>query len=160
MLETGSSTAGNLARVRERIARAAARAGRRPEEVTIVAVTKTHPSDTILAAYDAGLRHFGENRVQEFENKLPSLTNFKATWHLIGHLQSNKSARAARLFDRIDSMDSLALAQRLDAAAAAEDKQLSVLIEVNLSNETTKSGVSETELPALAESVATFPHLH
>jgi PLP dependent protein len=159
MADTSSPIAANLAQIRERISRAAQHAGRRPEEITIVAVTKTHSAETILAAYQAGLRHFGENRVQEFENKAPALTNCTATWHLIGHLQSNKAARAARLFNRIDSVDSLALAQRLDAAAAAENKKLGVLIEVHLSDETTKSGVSEADLPALAESVATFPNL-
>ena len=159
MSESNSTIAANLARIRERIARAAERGGRRAEEVTIVAVTKTHPAETIFAAYDAGLRHFGENRVQEFESKLPALSNLKATWHLIGHLQSNKAARAARLFDRVDSVDSLALAQRLDAAAASENKKLGVLIEVHLSNETTKSGVSEAELPTLAESIVSFPNL-
>jgi pyridoxal phosphate enzyme (YggS family) len=160
MADPGSTITENLARIRERVARAAQRAGRRPEEITIVAVTKTHPADAIIAGYDAGLRHFGENRVQELEGKLSALANLKVTWHLIGHLQSNKTARAARLFDRIDSLDSLALAQRLDAAAAAENKKLGVLIEVHLSDETTKSGVSEAELPALAESIATFPYLH
>ncbi|HEY0702558.1 MAG TPA: YggS family pyridoxal phosphate-dependent enzyme [Candidatus Acidoferrales bacterium] len=159
MGEALSMLAANLAQIKERVARAAQRAGRRAEEITIVAVTKTHPAETILAAYEAGLRHFGENRVQEFEGKVPSLAKLEATWHLIGHLQSNKSARAARLFNRIDSVDSLTLAQRLDAAAAAENKKLGVLIEVHLSDETTKSGVSEAELPELAESVATFPNL-
>jgi PLP dependent protein len=159
MTEAASTIAANLAQIRERIARAAQRAGRRPEEITIVAVTKTHPAETILAAYEAGLRHFGENRVQEFEGKTSALANLSATWHLIGHLQSNKAARAARLFNRVDSVDSLALAQRLDAAAAAENKQLGVLLEVHLSDEATKSGVSEADLPALAESVSTFPNL-
>ena len=159
MTEAASTIAANLAQIRERIARAAQRAGRRAEEIAIVAVTKTHPAETILAGYEAGLRHFGENRVQEFEGKTSALMNLSATWHLIGHLQSNKAARAARLFNRIDSVDSLALAQRLDAAAAAENKQLGVLIEVHLSDETTKSGVAEAELPALAESVSTFPNL-
>lgn len=159
MTEAASTIAANLAQIRERIARAAQRAGRRAEEITIIAVTKTHPAETILAAYEAGLRHFGENRVQEFEGKTSALTSLSATWHLIGHLQSNKAARAARLFNRVDSVDSLALAQRLDAAAAAENKQLGVLLEVHLSGEATKSGVAEAELPALAESVATFPHL-
>jgi len=159
MADASSTIAANLARIRERIARAAQHAGRRAEEITIVAVTKTHPAETILAAYRAGLRHFGENRVQEFESKTPALTNLTASWHLIGHLQSNKAARAARLFNRIDSVHSLPLAQRLDAAAAAENKQLGVLIEVHLSDEATKSGVSEADLPALAESVSTFPNL-
>jgi PLP dependent protein len=160
MAEAVPTIAENLARIRERIACAAERAGRRAEEVTIVAVTKTHPASTIIEAFDARLRHFGENRVQEFENKVSSISNLDAIWHLIGHLQSNKAARAARLFDRVDSVDSLALAQRLGAAAAAENKTLGVLIEVHLGNETTKSGVSEAELRAVAESVATFPHLH
>jgi len=159
MADATSSIAANLAQIRERVARAAQRSGRRAEEITIVAVTKTHPSETIIAAYEAGLRHFGENRVQEFEGKTPALAKLTATWHLIGHLQSNKAARAARLFNRIDSVDSLALAQRLDAAAAAENKKLGVLIEVHLSGEATKSGVAEAELLVLAESVATFPHL-
>jgi PLP dependent protein len=159
MPESDSSISANLARIRERVARSAERAGRRAEEITIVAVTKTHPVDAILAAYEAGLRHFGENRVQEFENKVPALANLQATWHLIGHLQSNKAARAARLFNRVDSVDSLALARRVDAAAATENKRLGVLIEVHLSDEATKSGVSEAELPALAESIATFPNL-
>ena len=159
MADASSTIAANLARIRERIARAAQHAGRRAEEITIVAVTKTHPAETILAAYQAGLRHFGENRVQEFESKTPALTNLTASWHLIGHLQSNKAARAARLFNRIDSVHSLPLAPRLDAAAAAENKKLGVLIEVHLSDETTKSGVSEADLPALAESVSTFPNL-
>jgi PLP dependent protein len=159
MPESDSSISANLARIRERVARSAERAGRRAEEITIVAVTKTHPVDAILAAYEAGLRHFGENRVQEFENKVPALANLQATWHLIGHLQSNKAARAARLFNRVDSVDSLALAQRVDAAAATENKRLGVLIEVHLSDEATKSGISEAELPALAESIATFPNL-
>src|SRR5271156_2524151 len=136
MPESDSSIAGNLARIRERIASSAERAGRRAEEITIVAVTKTHSAGAILAAYEAGLRHFGENRVQEFESKVPALANLQATWHLIGHLQSNKAARAARLFNRVDSVDSLALAQRLDAAAATENKRLGVLIEVHLSDET------------------------
>jgi pyridoxal phosphate enzyme (YggS family) len=160
MADAASIVTANLTRIRERISRSAERAGRRAEEISIVAVSKTHPADTIVLAHDLGLRHFGENRVQEFESKMPAIANLDATWHLIGHLQSNKAARAARLFDRIDSVDSLALAQRLDAAAAAENKQLGVLIEVHLSNEATKSGASEAELPALAESIATFPHLH
>jgi PLP dependent protein len=103
-----SSIAANLERVSERVARAAERAGRSPKEVTIVAVSKTFPPPTIRAAYDAGLRHFGENRIQEFEAK--QATQFvlaDAVWHFIGHLQSNKAHRAVHLFDRIDSIDSI-----------------------------------------------------
>ena len=153
-----SAIVANLARVRERIARAAERAGRRAEDVTLVAVSKTFPAEAIRAAYDAGLRHFGENRVQEWESKRPLLTDLDATWHLIGHLQSNKARRAAYLFHRVDSVDDLALAKKLDAAAAAEGKRLPVLIEVHLSGEESKSGAAESDLPALAASVAPFAH--
>jgi len=141
----------NLERVRERMAHAAERAGRRAEEITLVAVSKTFSADAIRAAYEAGLRAFGENRVQEFESKQPKLGDLAdATWHLIGHLQSNKARRAVHLFHRIDSIDSLALAQKLDSAAAAESKRLPVLIEVHVGGETTKSGVAEENLAALA----------
>jgi PLP dependent protein len=149
----------NLDRVHDRIAGAAKRAGRSPGEVTLVAVSKTFPADAIRAAYEAGARHFGENRVQEWESKQRALTDLDATWHLIGHLQSNKARRAAYLFRRIDSLDDLALAKRLDAAAAAEGKNLPVLVEVHLGHEATKSGVAETDLAALAESVAPFAHI-
>ena len=108
----------NLGRIRERVARGAGRAGRRVEDVTIVAVSKTFPFEAIRAGYEAGLRHFGENRVQEWESKRARVADLEATWHLIGHLQSNKARRAAGLFDRVDSVDSLGLAQKLDAAVA------------------------------------------
>ena len=151
---------GNLERVRERIARAAERAGRRAEGITLLAVSKTFSADTIRAAYEAGLRSFGENRVQELEAKQPKLADLTdTTWHLIGHLQSNKVRRAAHLFHHVDSIDSLAVAQKLDSAAAAERKQLPVLIEVRLGGEETKSGVTERDLPALADSVERLPHL-
>jgi pyridoxal phosphate enzyme (YggS family) len=141
------------------MARAAEHTGRRADEVTLVAVSKTIPAEAIRAAYDAGLREFGENRVQEFEAKQPKIADLNATWHLIGHLQSNKSRRAAQLFDRVDSVDSLALAQKLDSAAAEYGKCLPVLIEVHLSGEATKSGVAETELSALAEDLSALTHL-
>lgn len=153
-----SEIAANIALVRERIARAAERAGRRVEDVTLVAVSKTFPAEAIRAAYDAGLRHFGENRVQEWESKRPLLADLDATWHLIGNLQSNKVRRAAYLFHRVDSVDDLALAKKLDAAAAAEGKRLPALIEVHLGEETTKSGAAESDLPTLASSVAPFGH--
>jgi PLP dependent protein len=158
-----SEIAGNLERVRERMARAAGRAGRRVEDVTVVAVSKTFPFEAIRAAYDAGLRHFGENRVQEWESKQPRVADLDATWHLIGHLQSNKARRAASLFDRVDSVDSLALAQKLDAAAAESGSEnggrIQVLIEVRLGDETTKSGVTEADLATLAEGVAGLGNL-
>lgn len=158
-MTTPNEIAANLGRVHERIAKAAKRAGRSPDEITLVAVSKTFPAEAIRAAYKAGARHFGENRVQEWESKQPVLRDLDAIWHLIGHLQSNKARRAAYLFRRIDSVDDLALAKKLDAAAAAEGKNLPVLIEVNLGDESTKSGVIEAGLSALAESVAPFAHL-
>jgi PLP dependent protein len=154
-----SAIAANLERVRERIARAAAQAGRRAEEITLVAVSKTFPAGAIRAAYEAGLRHFGENRVQEFEAKQAALADLDATWHFIGRLQSNKARRAAHLFGRIDSLDSLSLALKLDAAAAAEQKRLPVLIEVHMGGEATKGGAAEADLPALATGVVALPHL-
>ncbi len=154
----------NLERIRERVERAAGRAGRRAEEITLVAVSKTFPADAIRDAFDAGLRHFGENRVQEWESKRPLLSNLGATWHLIGHLQSNKAARAAHLFHTVDSVDSLALAQKLDRARSVPGERsvperLRILIEVRLAPEETKSGASEAELPALAEGVLALPRL-
>lgn len=114
------SIADNLAGIRDRIARAASNSGRRAEDIAIVAVSKTFPAEAIRAAHQLGLRHFGENRVQEWEGKRKELAGVEATWHLIGHLQSNKARRAAGLFGRVDSVDHLGLAQKLDAAAAAE----------------------------------------
>ncbi len=154
-----SSLAANLDRIREQIARAAERAGRRADEITLVAVSKTFPADRIRAAFEAGLRHFGENRVQEFESKQPALAAFDATWHMIGHLQTNKSRRAAHLFDRVDSVDDLSLAQKLDSAGAIEGKRIPILIEVRLSDEAAKSGVAESDLPTLAEAIAPLAHL-
>ena len=149
----------NVERVRESMARAAERAARRAEEVTLVAVSKTFPAESIRAAFEAGVRHFGENRVQEWEAKQPQVADLAATWHLIGHLQSNKARRAAHLFHRVDSVDSLPLAQKLDAAASVEGKRLPVLIEVHMGGEATKSGAAESELVPLAEGVAALAHL-
>jgi pyridoxal phosphate enzyme (YggS family) len=158
-LSEASTIAANVERVRERIARAAERAGRSAGDITIVAASKTFPAEAIRAAYDAGLRHFGENRVQEFEGKRAKLGDLDATWHLIGHLQSNKAKRAVQLFDRVDSVDRLSLAQKLGSAAAAEGKVLPVLIEVHLGGEETKTGVEEADLAALAAGVAALAHL-
>ncbi len=151
--------AANLKLVHERIAQAAARARRDASGISVVAVGKTFPADAIRAAYDAGLRHFGENRVQEFEAKREKLRDLDATWHFIGHLQSNKAHRAVRLFDRLDCVDTAAIAKRIDPAAASEGKRIPVLIEVHLGSEATKSGVGESDLPALAEKIVALPHL-
>src|ERR1700704_2813461 len=140
---TQSSVRENLLRIQERIASAAARAKRRTEEITLIGVSKTHPASAIREAFQAGVRHFGENRVQEWEGKRAGTEGLAATWHLIGHLQSNKAVRAAKLFHSIDSVDDLALAQRLDRARAEAGitGTLRVLIEVRVAPEETKSGV-------------------
>jgi pyridoxal phosphate enzyme (YggS family) len=146
----------NLREIQERIGRAAARAGRRAEDVVLIGVSKTHPASAIREAYEAGIRHFGENRVQEWEGKRAGTEGLAATWHLIGHLQSNKAARAARLFHSVDSVDDLAIAQRLDRARAEAGitGKLRVLIEVHIAPEATKSGAEISELPDLAEKTA------
>jgi pyridoxal phosphate enzyme (YggS family) len=162
MGEPSSTIAENLHRVRERIARAAARAGRRAHEIALVAVSKTQSADAIRAAYEAGVREFGENRVQEWESKRAVLSDLvDARWHLIGHLQSNKARRAAQVFDYVDSLDSAALAQKLDAAMAelGGGKRLGVLLEVRVSPEATKSGVEASDLPGLMEAVLALPQL-
>jgi pyridoxal phosphate enzyme (YggS family) len=175
------SIAENLARIRERIERAASRAGRPAGEIALVAVSKTHPAERIREAYRAGVRHFGENRVQEWESKCASLSELDATWHLIGRLQSNKATRAARLFHSVDSVDSVALAERLERAkkefttedtedtekrkaegksrVAAGSDRLRVLIEVKLDPGPAKSGVGEDQVARLAEAVLRLSHL-
>lgn len=151
----------NLLRLQERIAGAAQRSGRRPEDITLIGVSKTHPAIAIQEAYQAGVRHFGENRVQEWEIKRVGTNNLAATWHLIGHLQSNKAAKAAKLFHTVDSVDDFALAQKLDRTKAEANLsgKLRVLLEVRVVREETKSGVEIAALPELAEKVAAFPHL-
>ena len=158
---TQTSVRENLLRIQEKIAGAAARTGRRAEEITLIGVSKTHPADAIRGGYEAGVRHFGENRVQEWEGKRAGTEGLEATWHLIGHLQSNKAARAARLFHSVDSIDDFAIAQRLDRARveAGFTGKLRVLIEVRVAPEETKSGVEIDELPALAEKMAELPRL-
>jgi pyridoxal phosphate enzyme (YggS family) len=133
----------NIAAIRERIAAAAQRAARRPEEIALMAVSKTHSPDRIRQAYAAGLRQFGENRVQEFAVKAGALSDLlEAKWHMIGHLQTNKAAKAAELFHAVDSIDSVKLAEKLNAAAQSLNKKLSVLIEINVGAEAAKSGVA------------------
>jgi pyridoxal phosphate enzyme (YggS family) len=153
---TPTSVRENLQRIQERIARATARAGRRAEEITVIGVSKTHPASAIREAYEAGVRHFGENRVQEWEGKRAGTEGLAARWHLIGHLQSNKTARAARLFHSVDSVDDFAIAERLDRARADAgiNGKLRVLIEVRIAPEDAKSGVEINELPELAERTA------
>jgi PLP dependent protein len=151
----------NVLRVRERVAAAARRAGRQAEEITLIGVSKTHPAATVREAFLAGIRHFGENRVQEWEGKHGGVEDLGATWHLVGHLQSNKAARAARLFHCVDSVDDFALAQRLDKARhdLGVEERMRVLIEVRLAEEEPKSGVGAAELSSLAEKVVMLPRL-
>jgi pyridoxal phosphate enzyme (YggS family) len=181
MSSASSELIENLAHVRGRIDLAAARAGRRTEEIALIAVSKTHSARTILELYAAGVRHFGENRVQERESKLTQVAGIAAIWHMIGHVQKNKAARAVSLFDSVDSVDSAALAEKLqraridlatqetanindgktkeESAAPSSGKLLRVLIEVKLDPEPAKSGVDGKDLPRLVEAITRMPYL-
>jgi len=145
--------------VRERIGAAARRAGRSLEDIALMAVSKTQPAEHIREAYEAGLRVFGENRVQEFANKVNALRDLhNAEWHMIGHLQTNKAVRTAELFRAVDSVDSLKLAEKLDAAARALGRKLDVLVEINVGAEEAKSGAAP-DSPALDELLMAAPRL-
>jgi pyridoxal phosphate enzyme (YggS family) len=153
-----------IEQVEARIRRAAEWAGRRPEDIALIAVTKLFPSSLIREAYQLGLRRFGENYVQEFEGKRADLDDLaEARYHLIGHLQSNKARRAAQLFDVIETVDSARLARRLGEVPVEQRRagvgRLEVLLEVRLSTEETKSGAPVEELPALIEAVSACPSL-
>jgi pyridoxal phosphate enzyme (YggS family) len=152
----------NVVEVGKRVVLAARRAGRNPDGITVMAVSKTRAAPAIREAYGAGLRIFGENRVQEFAGKHADVQPLSAAeFHLIGHLQSNKAARAAELFRAVDSVDSLKLAERLDPAAAKLGKVLRVLIEINVGGERAKSGLAPDapELDALLHAAPDLPHL-
>jgi pyridoxal phosphate enzyme (YggS family) len=137
------SVAENIARVRERIQAAAMRAGRDADDITLMAVSKTFPAHSIREAYGAGIRQFGENRVQEFAGKVKDLDDLgEARWHMIGHLQSNKATKASELFHAVDSVDSFKLAEKLNEAAIKANKTLAVLIEINVGGEEAKTGVA------------------
>lgn len=137
-----------IAEVHERIAKAAARAGRKPESIQLIAVTKVFPVEAILEGYAAGLRNFGENYVQEFEGKAPAVAHLTgARFHLIGHLQSNKAKKAAELFQVIHTVDSAKLARRLEDTPAPPE----VYLEVKLSHEESKSGADPDEIPQILE---------
>ena len=168
-----STLSDNFHRVQARIASAAQRAGRDPSAVTLVAVSKTHPAEIITAAFELGVRHFGENRVEEAARKIPSvqstIKNLKSeiVWHMIGHVQSRKAAAAAAGFDWIHSVDSLKLAERLSRCAGERRKTLSVLLEFNLAGEASKYGLhltgdqlaDDAELLKSIEAIITLPHL-
>lgn len=152
----------NIAQVRARIAAAAARVRRRPEDITLMAVSKTVEPERIHEAYAARLRVFGENRVQEFEKKAPALADMKeAEWRLIGHLQSNKAKKATELFSAVDSIDSLHLAEKLNQAAGQAGKTLHVLIELKVGEEASKAGIpaGSPELDSLLNGIARLDRL-
>jgi hypothetical protein len=138
---------------------AARRAGRDPDEVELVAVTKTVPVACIREAVEVGVTALGENRVQEASDKIALLSSLPIRWHLIGHLQTNKSRPAAELFELIHSLDSVKLAAALDRHGAALQKQVRVLVEVNLGGESSKTGIPEQDLMPLLQDCRQFTHL-
>src|SRR6202046_3395323 len=159
-MQTDMSIADNLAHLNQQITEACRRANRATSDVALMAVSKVHPVEAIVEAYAAGQRLFGENRVQEFQEKSGALSGLSdAKFHLIGPLQSNKTSKAAELFDAIDAVDSLKIAQRLESAAMALGKKLPVLIEVKLSHEESKHGIAPAELPALLVDLAPLESL-
>jgi PLP dependent protein len=150
----------SLERARRKIAEAAIRAGRNPAEIKLIAVSKTHPADVVRNAVESGVTVFGENKVQEAERKINEIGRETAEWHLIGPLQANKARKAVKLFDLIHTLNSLELAERLERICIEEGRaELAVLIQVDLAGETTKSGVSEKDLPKLVEKFNGFSHL-
>ncbi|MFZ0278488.1 MAG: YggS family pyridoxal phosphate-dependent enzyme [Candidatus Sulfotelmatobacter sp.] len=153
------SVATNIASIQERIVTAAHRAGRSPDDIALMAVSKTQPPERIREAYEAGQRLFGENRVQDFAAKVGTLQDLQnAEWHMIGHLQTNKAAKTVELFRAVDSVDSLKLAERLDAAARKLGRKLDVLVEINVGGESAKSGVAPGSA-ALEELLLAAPRL-
>jgi hypothetical protein len=152
------SIAENVAAIGERIERAATRAKRRPGEITLVGISKGAPAELMREAFLAGVRHFGESRVQEWESKASRLEDLEATWRLVGHLQRNKAARAVSLFHAVDSVDGLPLAERLDRAAG-EGRRLPVLLEVRLDASGAKSGCPPEEVLRSAEGLLLLTHL-
>jgi PLP dependent protein len=148
----------NLGRVQEAIARACARAGRSPDHVLLIAVSKTMDVERVRLAIEAGVAALGENRVQEAKEKIAALGH-PVPWHLIGSLQTNKARDAARLFDWIHSVDRVELARELSRRAHSAERELSVLLQVNLGDEPQKGGVAPAELKPLLEAVSTLPGL-
>jgi PLP dependent protein len=150
----------NLAAVQKRIEAACRRVGRQTSEVSLVAVSKTHPPEVVCEAIAAGLRAFGENKVQEAEGKILQIGRKAAEWHLIGHLQSNKARKAVQLFNVIQSVDSIELAERLERICEEEKRaELSVFIQVDLAGEKTKSGIAEGDRPELVQFLKTCKRL-
>lgn len=134
----------NIAQVQKNIAQACERAGRDPNTVTLIAVSKTHSPEAVLEAIAAGAQHFGENRVEEASIKIPVVTSqvsIPMTWHMIGHIQSRKARDVVPLFSVVQSVDSLKLANKLSSSAVEQNRQLGILLEVNISGEESKDGV-------------------
>ena len=143
-----------LAEIRDRIANAAGRAGRSPGDVTLIAVSKTHPIDAVRAAAEAGQRDFGENKVQEALQKIAQSTDTSLRWHLIGHLQSNKARKAASVAGAIHAIDSVDLLRRVDQAAREGGRTVDVLIQVDLALEDTKHGAPLEDVPSVVRAAA------
>lgn len=159
MLPSPQFLAANLAAVRERVAGAARAAGRAPESVTIIGVTKTHPAEVVIAARAAGLTDIGENYLQEALPKIEAVGRGGLAWHFIGQLQSNKTRPVAESFDWVHTVDRLKLAERLSAQRPFHGPPLQVCLQVRLADEPGKGGATPEELPALARAVAILPKL-
>lgn len=146
--------------VQSRILAAAEKSRRSPDDIKLIAISKTHPADAITSLIQLGARDVGENRVQEAETKIAAVGRNEVRWHLVGHLQANKARKAVKLFDVVHSLDSLELAQRLNRVCEEEGREkLEVLIQVDLGGELTKTGIEKSELTALADAVATMDRL-
>ena len=158
--QSGQSLKARLESVRERLTMAAERAHRSPSEITLIAISKTHPTPVLREAIEAGVMDLGENRVQEAEPKIVEIGRTRVRWHLVGHLQSNKARRAVELFDVIHSLDSISLARRLEHVCREAGRgELAVFVQVDLAGEATKSGVPQRGLEDVATSVKECRHL-
>lgn len=149
----------NIARVRATIAHAAERVGRTADEITLVAVSKTKPIELVQVAYNQSITNFGENRVQEALAKIEAFHPADVSWHMIGHLQTNKSAKVVGAFALIHSVDNLHLAQTLNRHAEAHALRQAILLQVNVAGEASKEGMTPEETPTLARQIASLPHL-
>ena len=150
----------NLAEVRGRIADACVRVGRSPDEVTLVAVTKTVSVEVARTLFELGVADLGENRVQQTDEKVAGLSDLAVRWHMIGHLQRNKAKRAVQIFDMIHSVDSARLAKEIDKCCGARGLRMPVLLQANVSGEETKSGVAAEEAADVAQRIREFPNLN
>ncbi len=145
--------------IQEQVLQTARQCGRNPDEIRIVAVSKTHPPESVQAAFQSGMRIFGENRVQEAETKIADLHNLPIEWHLIGHLQTNKVKKAVSLFTAIHSVDSPKLIQALEREATLQNRTLPILLQLNLAGESSKTGADADELETLLTALRQSPHL-